>query len=158
MEKPLSVAVAAVVRDGKILMIRRERGDYTGYWALPGGKVEQGEHVSESAEREILEETGLETDFVSYEGIVSEIFGDKQFMLHVVELEAEGAEIAGGDEGDVKWMGFESVEEEKVVPSDRKIISQVLQGSGGYFECLMAESDGEHSVESFDLKGRGFQD
>lgn len=156
MDKPLSVAVAAVVRDGKILMIKRERGDYTGYWALPGGKIEQGEHVGEAAEREILEETDLETVFEEYQGLVSEIFGEKQFMLHVVELEPSGGEVSGGEEGDVKWLEIESIEAEKVIPSDRKIIEEVVNGSGGYFECVMEESDGEHVVENFSLRGEGF--
>lgn len=158
MDKPLSVAVAAVVREGKILAIRRERGDYTGYWALPGGKIEQGEHVGEAAEREIREETGLETGFDSYLGVVSEVFGEKQFMLHVVELESSEVEVSGGEEGEVKWIDIDEIEEEKFIPSDELIVENLVSGSGGYFECVMSESDDGHAVEKFELKGRGFQD
>lgn len=154
----MSVAVAAVVREGKILAIKRERGDYTGYWALPGGKIEQGEHVGEAAEREIFEEAGLETDFESYLGVVSEIFGDKQFMLHVVELEASGMDVSAGEEGEVKWIDIREVGDESFVPSDKLIVEKVVSGSGGYFECVMKDFDEGHVVENFDLRGRGFQD
>ncbi len=46
----------AVVADGRILMVR-ERS--TQRWTLPGGYVDVGESLSESVQREVLEETGL---------------------------------------------------------------------------------------------------
>jgi len=53
---PLAGAEAAVVREGRLLFIRR--GD-DGLWALPGGLVEVGETLAEAARRELQEETGL---------------------------------------------------------------------------------------------------
>jgi len=158
MGKPLSVAVGAVVDNGKILMIKRQRGDYSGFWALPGGKIEQGEHISEAAIREVREEAGIETNFKEYSGIVSEIFGQKQFMLHVNELKTIEKSISSGSEGEVKWIELDSLEGFDVVPSDLKIIEEVGLGNGGYFECEMSESNGDHVLEKFDRRGRGFQD
>ena len=158
MGKPLSVAVGAVVDNGKILMIKRQRGDYSGFWALPGGKIEQGEHISEAAIREVKEEAGIETNFKEYSGIVSEIFGQKQFMLHVNELKTIEKSISSGSEGEVKWIELDSLEGFDVVPSDLKIIEEVVLGNGGYFDCEMSEMDGEHVLEKFDRRGRGFQD
>ena len=44
---------------GKVLMLRRAEGeDAGGTWALPGGKVEDGESHATAAVRETLEETG----------------------------------------------------------------------------------------------------
>ena len=71
-ERPLAVAIAALVHEGRILLIRRARGDYPGLWGLPGGKVERGEHLSEAAVREIREECGVEAAFVRHLGCVSE--------------------------------------------------------------------------------------
>lgn len=53
---PLAGAEAAVWREGRLLLIRR--GD-DGLWALPGGLVEVGETLAETARRELQEETGL---------------------------------------------------------------------------------------------------
>lgn len=45
--------------DDKILLIKRSSlGDYNGYWAIPGGKVESGESYLEGAKRECKEEIG----------------------------------------------------------------------------------------------------
>lgn len=50
-----------IVRDGKILVVRRVPDDSLGgYYELPGGGVDNGENFAEAAIRETLEETGLE--------------------------------------------------------------------------------------------------
>jgi 8-oxo-dGTP diphosphatase len=50
----------AVLRDGKVLVVRRAADDYLGgVYELPGGGVDPGETIAESAVREVLEETGL---------------------------------------------------------------------------------------------------
>jgi 8-oxo-dGTP pyrophosphatase MutT (NUDIX family) len=54
----LSSAVFAE-RDGKILILKRAGGTATGTWYLPGGAVDPGETVHDSAIRELHEEAGL---------------------------------------------------------------------------------------------------
>ncbi|MBN2246845.1 MAG: NUDIX domain-containing protein, partial [Candidatus Aminicenantes bacterium] len=50
---------AVVIKDEKILLVKRKNPPQKGQWAIPGGKVEFGETMQKAAEREILEETGL---------------------------------------------------------------------------------------------------
>ena len=45
-----------VVRDGKILLVRRTGETWHGMWAVPGGHVDEGETVREAAVREASEE------------------------------------------------------------------------------------------------------
>jgi 8-oxo-dGTP diphosphatase len=54
------VAVAVLVsHDGKVLLTRRANEPQRGYWSLPAGFMDAGEHPERAAERECLEETGL---------------------------------------------------------------------------------------------------
>ncbi|WP_280400503.1 NUDIX hydrolase [Nocardia carnea] len=54
------VVGVAVFRAGKLLVVRRVPGaDLGGMYELPGGGVEDGETLTESAVRELYEETGL---------------------------------------------------------------------------------------------------
>lgn len=54
------VTVDAVVRAaGHVLLIRRGRAPGQGLWALPGGFLEPGDTLLQSALRELAEETGL---------------------------------------------------------------------------------------------------
>ena len=40
-ELPLAVVITALVKDNKILLIKRMKGDYVGLLGLPGGKIEK---------------------------------------------------------------------------------------------------------------------
>ena len=54
---PFVGADAAVFREGRILLIKREDN---GLWAMPGGATEVGETWAESVERELFEEAGVQ--------------------------------------------------------------------------------------------------
>jgi len=43
----------------KVLLIERGKDPYKGFWAFPGGFVDENEIVAKAAERELKEETGL---------------------------------------------------------------------------------------------------
>lgn len=68
-----SLVVAAVVfvqdADGRVLLIQRSDNNL---WALPGGGMDIGERVGETAERETLEETGYRIKVSDLIGIYSD--------------------------------------------------------------------------------------
>jgi len=51
---------AAIVVDGRILLVRRLNNPEAGCWGLPGGKVDLYEAVVSAVEREIREELGID--------------------------------------------------------------------------------------------------
>ncbi|WP_281179472.1 NUDIX domain-containing protein [Streptomyces megasporus] len=57
-ERP-GIAVAVVVRGGRVLMVRRRVAEGALSWQFPAGEVEPGESGREAAVREAAEETGL---------------------------------------------------------------------------------------------------
>lgn len=150
--KTIAVAIAAVIRDGKILLIERERGDYSGFLALPGGKVEDNEHMSSAAMREIEEECSLKCTFRKYLGLISELLVDgensKHFLLHLCELEAQDDEITDGI-----WLELEQIENEKerLIPSDYEIIRRmILDKEKEYFESVIRKDYRTHTILRFD--------
>lgn len=50
---------ALVVRDGKVLLVRRSNPPGRGKWSIPGGHLELGEGICRAALRELEEETGV---------------------------------------------------------------------------------------------------
>jgi 8-oxo-dGTP diphosphatase len=75
-ERPFLAASAAIVRDGKILVVRRARPPANGLYTLPGGVVEVGETLIEAVAREVREETALEIEPVALAGFRETIVRD----------------------------------------------------------------------------------
>ncbi|GAL97041.1 ADP-ribose pyrophosphatase [Acetobacter tropicalis NRIC 0312] len=50
---------AAILREGKLLLVQRRRNPEAHHWGLPGGKVDPFETVPAAVAREIQEEIGL---------------------------------------------------------------------------------------------------
>lgn len=82
-------AGVVIVEDGKVLLVKREDLEV---WALPGGGVDEGESLAETAVREAYEETGLEVELTHLIGIYSEIGSWSDW--HVASF---AAEVAGGE-------------------------------------------------------------
>jgi len=56
---PKVAAAVLVEQEGRILLVRRTSEPERGKWTLPAGFVDAGEDPARAAERECLEETGL---------------------------------------------------------------------------------------------------
>jgi 8-oxo-dGTP diphosphatase len=60
--KQITVIVGLVIKDGKVLMVKRNEPEAKGAhfkWEFPGGKVDFGETPEQAVIREIKEETGI---------------------------------------------------------------------------------------------------
>jgi 8-oxo-dGTP diphosphatase len=67
----------AIVTDGegRALLARRAGDPFRGYWDLPGGFLEEGEHPLDGLRRELLEETGLEIEPRDFVGVWMDRYG-----------------------------------------------------------------------------------
>jgi 8-oxo-dGTP diphosphatase len=68
---PKLVAGALFELDGGVLLVQRDIEPGFGKWTFPGGFVERGERAEAAAEREVLEETGLEVRVFGIVGLYS---------------------------------------------------------------------------------------
>jgi mutator protein MutT len=58
-----TIVACLVYVDGKILLLKRHpKKSQGGLWALPAGKIEEGESEAEAIVRELAEETGIKVD------------------------------------------------------------------------------------------------
>lgn len=156
-ERPLAVAIAALIHEGAILLIKRKRGDYPGLWGLPGGKVERDEHLSEAATREIREESGIEASFIRHLGCVSEHLVEggrvaRHFLLHVCALAPRATELRAGAEGALRWVALDRIGDMRaeIIPSDFLIIERMVTGEGkGYYDCVLEKEGASHTLKKF---------
>ena len=83
-----------VVRDGKVLLMRRRGSHGAGTWCPPGGHLDFGESLAACAAREAAEETGLEVTNLRFVGVTEDLFPESR--KHYVTLWM-AADAATGD-------------------------------------------------------------
>lgn len=155
---PLSVVISALIHEDKILLIKRKKGDFIGLLALPGGKVEKNEHLSQAAVREILEESGINSEFKRHLGFVSELLIEdnnvmEHFMLHICELEPKTTLISNDGEGKLEWFNLSDLEKmkDKIIPSDYHIIEKiVLKREKEYYNSVLEKVEDEYILRKFE--------
>ena len=76
----------AVVKDGRLLLVRRASRRGKGNWQVPGGFVEQDETIEEAVVREVMEEAGVITEVQGVLGIRNRYDPDNGNSLYVVLL------------------------------------------------------------------------
>ena len=109
-EGPQVAVGAIVVRDDKLLMVRRAQDPGRGLWSLPGGRVEVGEYLADAVRREVKEETGLDVTVGDLVGIF-EVVGDPHYVILDFYARAEG-EVEGAassDVDEVRWVPLDEV-------------------------------------------------
>jgi ADP-ribose pyrophosphatase YjhB (NUDIX family) len=74
--RPFLAASAAVIRDGRVLIVRRGGTFGRGIYTLPGGVVEAGETLTDAVIREVQEETGVAIEPVGLAGYREMIMRD----------------------------------------------------------------------------------
>ena len=106
------VAVGAVVfKEECVLLVRRGQPPAEDLWAIPGGSVEIGETLQAAAEREILEETGIQIralkPIYTFDVIDRDAAGKVRFHYVIVDLAADyirGEPVPGDDALDARWV------------------------------------------------------
>ena len=121
-------AYGLITDDGKIALIRKARGAYTGKLDLPGGSIEHGEKVEETLVREINEELGakvLEYQLFDVNSVVVDWnYEGKDINMHHIgifylvtladnNLKSDGD---GLDSLGANWYEIDKLKEEDVSP------------------------------------------
>ena len=110
-DNPLVGVGAVIIKESRVLLIRRGTPPLLGEWSLPGGVLECGETLREAVAREAREETGLVVEPGEMLGVYERVIRDdeRRVRYHYVLLDflcrVVGGDLkAGSDAADVRWF------------------------------------------------------
>lgn len=110
--RPYLAVSAAIIRDGKVLVVRRARQPALNLYTLPGGAVEAGETLHEAVIREVREETSLTVEPFALAGHREVIVRDgegrveRHFVIMSFAARWTGGEVILNEElDDALWLG-----------------------------------------------------
>ncbi|MEK4627287.1 MAG: 8-oxo-dGTP diphosphatase [Solibacillus sp.] len=110
------------IKDGKVLLLQKPR---RGWFVAPGGKMELGESIYESAIREFQEETNLTPKDIHLKGTYTMIIknGERivdEWMLYTfIAHDVEGIPFDETREGKLAWHSIETLKDLPMAAGDR---------------------------------------
>ena len=135
MTRTLGVLVYAL-RGDEILLMRRNKEPNLDLWIAPGGKVETDESPYETAQREMVEETGLVVDALTWKGFCTEVspLPDWQWLLFIyVTRQFHGQLTPKHREGDLAWISRDTYLNSLPIPQADAIFAPHILDDEGMF-------------------------
>lgn len=129
----LIVVAAIVMREGRLLLTRREEGSHlAGFWELPGGKVEPGEDPASALRRELREELGVDSEIRDPFAFNYHDYGTRRVLLLTFEARLLGDPGAPGCP-ELGWFAREEITALRTPPADVPIFERLtpLLGPSG---------------------------
>lgn len=128
-----------LIRDNKLLLVKRKYDPDAGYWSIPGGHLDLGERVEEAAEREAFEETGFKVKVSKLAGVINKIMHDDKgeieyhyvlinYFVEQIEGKTDQKPKAQDDALEAKFVLFEELKEYKLTLSLIELLKDLQIG------------------------------
>lgn len=126
-ERPIASVGVCVFKDNRILVIKRATPPSQGLWSVPGGMVELGETIQDTAKREIWEECGIEIDVGEVFHVANLVVPDEKglvrfhYVITYILADYMSGEIRpGSDALDIRWANSQELDNLDMSPIVRE--------------------------------------
>lgn len=124
----MHVAVGVIMNNNQDILLakRPDTLHQGGKWEFPGGKVEQGETVTEALKRELKEEVNLtltsSTPFME----ISHDYPDKQVLLDIQLVNQFEGEATGLENQQIRWVTKADLVNYEFPEANHAILEKIL--------------------------------
>lgn len=105
----VAVVFCYIIRNGRVLLIKRSKPPSFNEYTVVGGKKELGEDLVSACKREVLEETNLDLNHLNLRGVVNFHMEGRDFETLGFYFESRdfNGELKSNDEGELEWCDIE---------------------------------------------------
>ena len=128
-----------LIKDEKVLLIKKSRGAYKGMFDLPGGSIEFNEKVEDALKRELMEEAGIilsDYSFIDYNEYFCEYFNElnESRKLHHLglyyKISTSFETVKSGPDGEdslgAEFVDISDLDSIEITPIARPMIERIL--------------------------------
>ena len=142
------VVLVIVTNKDKILLIKRDKKPYKGYWGIFGRKLRIPESIKDAAVNCIKHEAELNVKFNKICGVLHERLQEDNefkhaFLFILTKAEAKTTDIPINKREHMKWFPLNKLKKEKIIPSDLFMIEKFLKRKTKVHSITMEEKDDE---------------
>ena len=129
-------AGALIVEGEHVLLAERAVEPFRGYWDVPGGFLEPGEHPADGARREVLEETGLSVELGEPFAILIDEYsygptGDYTLNVYYVATVTAGEPRPADDVAALRWFPLDALPERIAFAHCRELLRRLFERRQG---------------------------
>jgi ADP-ribose pyrophosphatase YjhB (NUDIX family) len=124
----VAVMVAiAIIRDGKVLVIRERDEPYHDQWVVPQGYLKSNESLFEAVKREVREELNMEIMVKSLLNVYEDSVMVRGRVLHLVIVCFIGTEVGNdGPKASAEAVDFAWIDPSKDFKAGPKVLREIL--------------------------------
>lgn len=130
---PVVAVGGIVVKDGRVLLIRRGKEPSYGLWSIPGGAVNLGEELRAATRREVREECGIEIDVTDMVEVLDRVVrdSDDRIQYHYVLIDylarwASGEPAPSSDVLEARWVAPDDLSRYQMTRGTADVIRRML--------------------------------
>ena len=131
-DEPRLAVGGVVIKDDRVLLVRRGKPPAFGEWAIPGGSVELGESLEQAVERELREETGITVRAGeichTFEAVKRDDDGRVRFHYVIIDLMAEylsGEPVPASDATEAAWLTLAELKDRNINTTTLELLSKL---------------------------------
>lgn len=146
--KNVVVVFCYLIKEGKVLLIRRNFPPVQYQYTIVGGKKEAGENLYQACKREVYEETNLVLESAEFKGIVVNSLEGKDYDVLTCYFLSESftGDLKSSNEGHVEWCNIEeSFKKEGISEFYLKISPYVFNRDTFFHGSLVMNDNGDIS-------------